>query len=375
MNDWLGPPKAHDNAIVLFADENYAPAAAFVCQRAIELAKERNFDVVLGSFDRGVVETVVRYYPEIRGILVDEPDSAMNEVLPRGWNITVSCVGRLLAAERLAGEYRRILYLDCDVFIEGEELGTLFELDLEGHPLAAVRAFADISERDTTPWQSYRKSLGLSADSKYFGSGVMLIDPTFFAGKNGITEKCVKALLDRDRWLPYIDQSALNLVIDGNFLELSPRWNWEFTLYASPEGEVAVQPIVRHFLLADKPWKDLECIYDRRFIDQIRAFATNSPWPDFGREAERHFDRSGIRGYLENFGTALRVLLIERKAASRGERKRALRWLAGPIRKRRAYSNPLVPNAPRALQGLRIDGRYADVRQGIAARQNDRDSR
>ena len=75
---------------------------------------------------------------------------------------------RLLCPKYLPETLNRVLYLDCDILVRSS-LEELYSTQLDGKPLAAV-------EDVLSPNIGMLENLGMTGTSKYFNSGVLLID-------------------------------------------------------------------------------------------------------------------------------------------------------------------------------------------------------
>jgi lipopolysaccharide biosynthesis glycosyltransferase len=143
-----------------------------------------------------------------------------------------------------------VLSLDSDMLPLGGGIERLLAADLHGRALGAVR--------DNTQWRSpgrraaeFREA-GLPA-RPYLNAGCLLIDVERFNAE-GLLERSV-ALLGEGGRLPYVDQLLLNLLLRGEWTEISPAWNWQFTWSTRFFASIA-QPRILHFIGPRKPWAD-----------------------------------------------------------------------------------------------------------------------
>lgn len=168
--------------------------------------------------------------------------------------------------EIVANTVQRILYLDCDVIIDGS-LKELWNMNLNGK-IGAVLADAFSS--------LYRKNIGLEKDDLMFNSGVMLIDmdkwrednvgyqlKTFIQAYNGMVQQG--------------DQGVLNAVLNNKVCTFSPRYNWvtnysafsydDMLTYRKPVNiyskteieEASKNPCIIHYtssFIVARPWED-----------------------------------------------------------------------------------------------------------------------
>ena len=174
---------------------------------------------------------------------------------------------RLALPAAFAGAYRRLLYLDSDVFVQRGDFGALLDVDIGPHPLAAVR--------DNTQWrtpgrrpESFRR-LGLGA-APCFNSGVLLIDVAAF-NEQEVLERCLAFAASHPPAQIGLDQDLINAVLHGGWAELSPRWNWQYT-WASRLFEAMEDANIVHFIGRRKPWNHDGGEFPLRFRRAYRAF-------------------------------------------------------------------------------------------------------
>lgn len=170
--------------------------------------------------------------------------------------LTAATNYRLLLGEILPSEITRILYLDADT-ITHSSLAPAYSTDLNGAVIGAVRDAGG-------PWAAGRlmwRRLGVSPSSPYFNAGVLLIDLDHWRAE-AVGEKCLDFLRrEKTRWG---DQDALNVILEGRWLELARRWNlqtsdvgdYSFAWAHWPQDiEDALRaPSVVHFTEPNKPW-------------------------------------------------------------------------------------------------------------------------
>ena len=181
---------------------------------------------------------------------------------------------RILFPRALRDDYRRVLYLDADVFYQRGDLPRLLDLDMTGKPVAAVRDLPQI-----------RKPLRTNVDMetagefhfKYLNSGVLLIDtPAYLTA--GVDDTAFAHARRLGEKLTAHDQSALNLALRGDWLELNPVWNYIYThqtMYFAGFFDVCFY----HFCGRRKPFKGKYGGFARRFTEPYRRFFTEH-WPD-----------------------------------------------------------------------------------------------
>ncbi len=244
-----------------FDDRFWAPA--YASMRSVCVSTRRRADLVfhlchqgLQAAHRADIDTLaaqygvtIRHYPlEQNDVLSDALKHLPRSGTPRWTEIVYA---RLFIHRILPAEVKRLVYLDCDVFVR-RPVEELFDLDLEDRVFGAVEAVYHIEaqvERGFTP----KLELFDPAD-RYFNSGVLVIDMEKWAAIDIVAE--FLALLGpraKDQHFLdslMLDQDVLNLVFRGRWLELDYRWNFQNPL---PEHE-RLLPYIVHYCGYRKPW-------------------------------------------------------------------------------------------------------------------------
>lgn len=192
-----------------------------------------------------------------------------------------------------------ILYLDCDTIIQ-DDITKLAELYDEEKVIGAVTEYnASYKFRDISilskyeypyinPFQYeaywYRTLTNLDMDlsGKYFCSGVMLINIRLWKEKN-YTNKLLEFIYNNSSKCFAVDQDALNHQVNGNYIELPPRWgnnvtfNAIFSNYSSNDLKEAIDnPAIIHVAGSVKPWMYM-C--DKKNKDLYLKYRKKTPWP------------------------------------------------------------------------------------------------
>lgn len=168
-----------------------------------------------------------------------------------------------LMLHRLLPDVDKILYTDIDVLFQ-DELTKLWEVDLEGCVLAAVKGMVNCS--DKWEWNSDRSYWHCLDDMRgnYINSGVLLLNLAEVRRRN-LEEAWNKWAQEK---LYYQDQDILNLTCKGLIRYLPLRYNCfayigeEDRVRLAREGifteeecrEAAKRPAIIHYA-GDKPWK------------------------------------------------------------------------------------------------------------------------
>ena len=136
---------------------------------------------------------------------------------------------------------KHFLYVDADMICLGS-LKPFLEMDFKNTPVAVV---SDVPEA-----VKIRTAFLKLKNRKYFNSGMMYINVEEWE-KQLITEKCFEHTGKDPKMFLGHDQDVLNIVLDGNFILVSEKFNFLGGMGAKgPEGT-----IFYHFFGRTKPWE------------------------------------------------------------------------------------------------------------------------
>lgn len=167
----------------------------------------------------------------------------------------------------------RVVYLDCDLVVL-KDITTLYDTDLLDFPLAACLDFWLTGGPPFAPpivgwgveeWHKFlREVVGLADWKAYFNAGVLVIDLKRFRN-TGLIQAAEEFLEQTNYKTVFVDQDALNHVINGAFVRLDSRWNVfgnrSETDLNTADGEIAASaalsrsdPWIIHYAGQYKPW-------------------------------------------------------------------------------------------------------------------------
>lgn len=181
---------------------------------------------------------------------------------------------RLFLFSSLFSSYNKMLYLDCDIIVNGD-ISELYSMPFEDMPVIAVKSndllYKEASKSavfvNNKPYNltSYKKEiLGLNNTDNYFNAGVMLFDlekcrqlTTF--------EKVLETLHSTNFY--YNDQDTLNIIFKDKAKLIDPKWNYvnsiEYYLSFGSEKQKELYKSLKredmkiiHYIGAKKPWRD-----------------------------------------------------------------------------------------------------------------------
>lgn len=195
---------------------------------------------------------------------------------------------KLFLNEYLPDNIDRVLYLDSDILVV-DDLTELININMEDCPAAGV--IDALSEK-------YYKLLGLSENSRYCNSGMILEDLTKWRKMN-IGDRIRKYCKDNGGYVFFMEQTAFNAVLQGEIKILHPKYNTYSMMqcmtydelyklrkserfYSRKEiAEAVANPAIIHltnsFLLTNRAWYENTNHPER---DRYRYYKSLTPWKD-----------------------------------------------------------------------------------------------
>lgn len=169
---------------------------------------------------------------------------------------------RLFIPHFIPQSLERVLYLDVDMIVE-TDIARLWELDMERKVIAGV---VDRSGTVSSKWGGITnyKELGLPPETKYFNSGLLLMNPQQWREQD-VTNRILTCVNENSRYAGFPDQYGLNVVLANQWFELDSRWN----SYATSDE---VDPYVIHFIGVKPIYTsyDLNKGYQTRFFHYLQ---------------------------------------------------------------------------------------------------------
>ena len=216
-------------AVVACTDTNLIWQAAYTLTRSYTLDRAKDIDHFLYISDEIEPKYIDKFGPffnfvHSKGTLVSQENFKSHSY------VSQATLLRLSALEELAYEYEYVLYLDADIVQRWGTPSDLLRLEGFTQPIAAV---SDNKRwrTDRVPKNSDNHLLPPGALKKYMNAGVLFANSEAMLREKTI-EKSIAALTQAEEPLPLADQTALNIALDGNWLELSPSWNWQYSCFS-----------------------------------------------------------------------------------------------------------------------------------------------
>ena len=188
--------------------------------------------------------------PNLR-LAVHEVDKRRWASLPSTPRITAATYNRFLLPALLGAGVRKVLYLDCDLVVNGG-VGSLWDMDVDSVIAAACT--------DIGAHRSRHAALSLSSTHRYFNAGVLLINLAAWK-RERVSERALEFLETRPEDAVYHDQDALNVCAQNRVAYLSCIWNFMPFLrntQLQPDFDAirvgALKPVIVHYAGPVKPW-------------------------------------------------------------------------------------------------------------------------
>ena len=175
----------------------------------------------------------------IKFILMDD---SLYEGCRKGRRLRLEAYYRLSIPDVISEKINKVLYLDSDIIVQ-EDISSLWDTSLGDFFAAAVQ------DPGAEKFQRY-KVLSIPHSNGYFNSGVMLINlEQWRAGE--ISKKVLEFIKGNPRKVLLLDQDGLNVILQGKWLNLDPKWNYQTAHF----GKLFTKPAIIHYTTAKKPWK------------------------------------------------------------------------------------------------------------------------
>jgi lipopolysaccharide biosynthesis glycosyltransferase len=163
---------------------------------------------------------------------------------------------RLLCMDYLPNNLDRVLYLDCDIIVNGS-LKTLYNADLTGYMFAAADDYVEVIGKASEPTRQQRAVIDryIPKACKYANSGVLLMNLEYLR-KAVTTDEIIAMIEEFGDLLVFHDQDLLNYVFYEHILHVDYRLYNYFPVYYNWGELTPGKPVIIHFAGVFKPWKD-----------------------------------------------------------------------------------------------------------------------
>lgn len=186
--------------------------------------------------------------------------------LPHTDHFSKATYNRFLMPNILKDKVKILIYIDADVQCFGK-LDYLVDLNLKNNIVAVVNDKKYVRDKQV-------KVLGLK-NKNYFNAGFMYIDIDKW-NKNNISKKAIEVSFNNLGKLQWLDQDALNIVLDGKCLYLDKKY--DYLLNMKHKSAVMMdEAIFVHYVGKYKPWTKW-CMHPLK--EKFLSVAKKSLWKD-----------------------------------------------------------------------------------------------
>ena len=145
--------------------------------------------------------------------IIDVNNLTLPETLYSG-RYPKSAFSRLFAYNLLPENIDRVIYLDCDIIVDGN-IEELYQHDFDNKIILAVK---DCVSR------AYKKKIGIKRDGVYINTGMMLMNLRKMR-QFPMIERISEFVNQYSGVMDYADQEIINGIFQGEFGILPPKWN------------------------------------------------------------------------------------------------------------------------------------------------------
>lgn len=254
--------------VALASDTNYAEFVAVVLVSLFETNTWFDFATIhllSNGIDVATLDKLKNHVPKERGEIkvydISSLEGDLGISVPP--TIAITSYARLFLPQLLERGIERVLYLDCDIVINGD-ISNFYLLPISNNDWVA-------GVYDTLPNNVAKTSIALKANDVYYNAGVLLFNLNAWR-ENNITKLCLDFLLDHGGNVFHHDQGIINAVCHEHKKTVPPKFNTSTSyfshkysllkmqnnpFYSETEVEEAIkEPAIIHFTegFYNRPW-------------------------------------------------------------------------------------------------------------------------
>lgn len=271
--------------ILCSTDNDYVPYCGIMLTSLFENNKDCQIHVYLmteelSTDNNSVLKRLALKYNQDISIIIVDGENLNNCPIRIGDHVSLATYYRLLAPILIPQNVDKILYLDCDIIVNGS-IKELHDIDITEYALGAVMDEA---------YFKIEKYERLYYDKKfsYHNAGVLLMNLNYWR-RNGITQKCLEYISRYPERVKFHDQDTINAVLHKEIKLFPIKYNLQtgflltvFSKHFEKDMakilEAAKEPVIIHYTGYSKPWhKGSKHPYTKRFL----YYKSISIWKDF----------------------------------------------------------------------------------------------
>jgi lipopolysaccharide biosynthesis glycosyltransferase len=190
--------------------------------------------------------------------------------LPRdSSSFPLNVYARLFIPYFIQEHIKRVIYLDVDMIVL-REISKLWKINLQKRLVAGVVDRAEVVSCFWGGIENY-KELEIAPDTKYFNSGLMVIDTDLWRDYH-IPERAVRCIANNLPYAKFPDQYGLNVVLANQWYQLDPKWN----TYAV---DFEKNPFIVHFIGRKPIYKSYS--YNQLYEKEFYKYLKLTKWENF----------------------------------------------------------------------------------------------
>lgn len=249
--------------ILCSIDDNYVPFCGIMLTSLFETNLKENFEVYLFTEklkDENIkmLQRMITDYGNHLNICYIDENVVKNFPIKGSDHVSLATYYRLFAPALLPKDVDKVIYLDCDMIVNGS-ISALWNEDVSEY---ALRAVDDESGNEISKFNR----LNYPAQRGYFCAGMLLINLDYWR-KHNVMERCLQYISDFPERLLFHDQDVLNAVLNEEKGALPLKYNFQTAfLYnygrdafsSVINGEIiktiSESPAIIHYTGPYKPW-------------------------------------------------------------------------------------------------------------------------
>lgn len=280
-------------SVLLASDNHYAVLIAALI-KSIEINHKTNEHIVFTIIDDGVSENNKKKLEKsITSDIISLRWVKPKDIVPPHVKIPtdtsiypITVYLRLFAPYAVGLQYKKIVYMDVDMILY-DDISNLYNINIGDNVLGAVQDYMPTFNHPRAI-PNY-KALGIPAETKYFNSGLMLINSEKWI-KEDVANKVIKCMNDNKLHIIYPDQYGLNIVLRNSWYEIDRIWNAS-ALFEFPEN-----PSLIHFIDIKPIFKSYYSLKKHKdefyMLLSLTPFKEFKPYRDYNRLLKKGFTKA-----------------------------------------------------------------------------------
>lgn len=233
-------------SIVVASDNHYAILIAALI-KSIEINHKSSELLLFTIIDDGISKTnKEKLQKSIDSNMTSLRWIKSSDVIPSDIKIPVdkstfpfTAYFRLFAPYIVGSKCEKLIYMDVDMIMY-DDISKLYHIDIGDNIIGAVQDYMLTVSLPSGGIPNY-KELGIPPETKYFNSGLLLINSKKWIKENVVTN-VIECLTANKKHVIYPDQYGLNVVLQNKWFEIDRVWN------CSPLFDDPSNPSLVHFL-------------------------------------------------------------------------------------------------------------------------------